>query len=235
LSPNTEDITAIDRFQSLWKRNLCATATDDSEAIYHRLLAGYQEPHRHYHTLDHIKHCLTLFEDCKALVSEPDAVELAIWFHDVVLVSGRRDNEARSAQLYLELSDGIQRESLRQLVWRLIMATLHNGEHLDDADSNYMVDIDLSSFGQPWDEFMHDSMNVRTESRHLCDADYQLKQTGFQRSLLARSRFYLSDFFFERLENQARDNLARYFEHLHSDSDNAATDLPATDRPTKDR
>jgi predicted metal-dependent HD superfamily phosphohydrolase len=230
LSPSAEDITGIDRFQSLWKRNLCEAATDDSEAIYHRLLAGYQEPHRHYHTLGHIKHCLTLFEDCKALVSEPDALELAIWFHDVILVSGQLDNEARSAQLYLELSDGIQHESLRQLVWRLIMATLHNGDQLDDADSSYMVDIDLSSFGLPWDEFMHDSMNVRTESRHLCDADYQLKQTGFQRSLLARSRFYLSDFFFERLETQARENLARYFDYLHTDSGSAATDHPTKDR-----
>ena len=131
-------------------------------------------------------------------------LELAIWFHDVILVSGERDNEARSAQLYLELSDGSQRESLRQLVWRLIMATLHDGDHLDDADSSYMVDIDLSSFGLPWDEFMHDSMNVRTESRHLCDADYQLKQTGFQRSLLARSHFYLSDFFFRASRNSSQ-------------------------------
>jgi len=230
LSASAEDITGIDRFQSLWKRNLCDGATNNSEAIYHRLLAGYQEPHRYYHTLDHIKHCLTLLEDCKALLSEPDALELAIWFHDVILVSGERNNESRSAQLYLELSDGIQRESLRQLVWRLIMATRHDGDHLDDADSSYMVDIDLSSFGLPWDEFMHDSMNVRTESRHLCDADYQLKQTGFQRSLLARSHFYLSDFFFERLETQARENLARYFDYLHTGSDSSATDHPTKDR-----
>jgi len=235
LSSSAEDITGIDRFQALWKRNLCEAAADDSEAIYHRLLAGYQEPQRHYHTLDHIKHCLTLFEDCKALVSEPDALELAIWFHDVILVCGERDNEARSAQLYLELSDGIQRESLRQLVWRLIMATLHNGDYLDDADSRYMVDIDLASFGLPWDEFLRDSMNVRIESRHLCDADYYLNQTGFQQSLLARSRFYLSDFFFERLENQARNNLARYFEYLRTHSASAATDRPETDRQTEDR
>jgi predicted metal-dependent HD superfamily phosphohydrolase len=57
-----------------------------------------------------------------------------------------------------------------------------------------------------------------------------LKQTGFQLSLLARSRFYLSDFFFERLETQARENLARYFDYLRTDSGSAATD-----RPTKDR
>jgi predicted metal-dependent HD superfamily phosphohydrolase len=34
--------------------------------------------------------------------------------------------------------------------------------------------------------------------------------------LLARPRFFLSDFFFDRFEKQARDNLARYFEYLRN-------------------
>jgi len=209
-------LTAPARFQSLWQRNLIAGASDDSPAIYQRLLAGYQQQNRHYHSLRHIEHCLGMFEQCKSLLQEPDAIELAIWFHDVILESGRRDNEARSAQLYLELSAGAQREEMRQLVERLIMATLHDGTSLDDADSFYMVDIDLSSFGLPWEEFLRDSLDLRAENPHLCDADYHLNQTGFHRSLLARSRFYLSDFFFERLEQQARANLARYFEYLET-------------------
>jgi predicted metal-dependent HD superfamily phosphohydrolase len=200
----------------LWRRNLLPGASDDSAAIYQRLLAGYQEEHRHYHSLRHIEHCLGIFEQCKSLLQNADAVELAIWFHDVILESGRRDNEARSAQLYLELSAGVQREEMRRLVERLIMATLHDGASLDDADSIYMVDIDLSSFGLPWPEFLRDSLDLRAENPHLCDADFHLNQTGFQRELLARPRFYLSDFFFERLEKQARANLARYFDYLKS-------------------
>jgi len=216
LAPGAEDITGFTRFQSLWQRNLTETAIDDSQAIYQRLLAGYHQPQRHYHTLDHIKHCLAMFEDCKALVHEPDSLEMAIWFHDVILESGRRDNEARSADLYLELSKGVQRDETRQLVKRLIMATLHDGDSLEDADCIYMVDIDLSSFGLSWDGFLGDSQDIRAENPHLCDQDYQLNQSGFQRSLLARPRFFLSDFFFDRFEKQARDNLARYFEYLRN-------------------
>jgi predicted metal-dependent HD superfamily phosphohydrolase len=223
LAPNSAKITGFVRFQSLWQRNLTETAIDDSMAIYQRLLAGYNEPQRHYHTLDHIEHCLGMFEDCKALVCEPDALEMAIWMHDVILVSGRRDNEALSAALYLELSRGAQRDEMRELVSRLIMATLHNGDALDDADSNFMVDIDLSSFGLPWDKFLRDSLNLRAENPQLRDQDYQLNQTGFQRGLLARPRFFLSDFFFARFEIQARDNLARYFEYLRTHPGNSAT------------
>ncbi len=224
MASSAEDITGFARFQSLWQRNLTENAFDDSQAIYQRLLAGYHEPQRHYHTLDHIKHCLSMFEDCKALLGDHDALEMAIWFHDVILVSGRRDNEALSAELYLELSKGIQPDEMRELVSRLIMSTLHNGDALDDADSIYMVDIDLSSFGLAWDGFLRDSLNLRAENPQLCDQTYQLNQTGFQRGLLARPRFFLSDFFFARFEKQARDNLARYFEYLRTHPDNPTTD-----------
>ena len=214
MASTAEPLSTLNRFQSLWQRNLLAGARDDSAAIYQRLLAAYQEAHRHYHSLRHIEHCLGVFEQCKSLLQNSDAVELAIWFHDVILESGRHDNEARSAQLYLELSAGVQHEGMRRLVERLIMATLHDGGSLEDADSIYLVDIDLSSFGLPWPEFLRDSLDLRAENPHLCDAEYHLNQTGFQRGLLARPRFYLSDFFCERLEKQARANLARYFDYL---------------------
>ena len=208
--------TALERFQPLWQRNLNPETEDDSVAIHAMLLQHYREPHRHYHTLEHIEHCLLQFDDCADLLEVADAVELAVWFHDVILVAGAADNEQRSAELYLQLTESRQAEPLRQLVYRLIMATLHDGQSLDDPDAAYMVDIDLSSFGLDWDGFLRDSANIRAENPQVCDADYQLRQTGFQRSLLARPRFFLSNFFFERYEQQARDNLARYFDYLKS-------------------
>ena len=210
----SKKLTRLSRFQALWQRNLIAGVADDSNAIHQRLLGGYQESHRHYHSLDHIEHCLGMFDQCKALVENPDWLEIAIWFHDVILVCGRRDNEASSAQLYLELSAGAQTDTMRDTIHGLIMATLHDGSSLEYTDSIYMVDIDLSSFGLPWEEFLRDSLALRAENPQLCDADYQLNQTGFQRGLLARDRFYLSDFFYTRFEQQARANLARYFDYL---------------------
>jgi predicted metal-dependent HD superfamily phosphohydrolase len=207
-------LTGLSRFQALWQRNLVEGATDDSSAIHERLLDGYSEPHRHYHTLDHIEHCLDLFEQCKSLVNHADTLELAIWFHDAILDPARRDNEARSTELYLQLSEGAQSEVQRQAVHRLIMSTQHDSKFLGDDDSIYMVDIDLSSFGLPWDEFLRDSRAIRAERPQLSDENYYLNQTRFQRSLLARPRFYLSDFFFDRLEARARTNLARYFDYV---------------------
>ena len=206
----------LDRFRSLWQRNLIDGAADDSETVHQQLLDAYREPQRHYHTLAHIEHCMSMFDLCESLCAWPDALELAIWMHDVILVPGKRDNEALSAQLYMDLSVGRHDDEMRALINRLIMATLHDGNSLEDADSIYMVDIDLSSFGLSWDEFLRDSLDLRAENPHLSDSEYRLNQTGFQRMLLARPRFFLSDFFFERYEKQARNNLDRYFEYLRN-------------------
>ncbi len=219
------DISGIDRFSALWRRCLLPGADDDSGAIHRRLLDGYGESPRYYHTLEHIEHCLRMFDACKSRLQQPDAVELAVWFHDVVFEPGRCDNERLSADLYLQYSAGVHDEATRDLVDRLIMATLHNGDSLTDADAAYMVDIDLSSFGLSWQEFLRDSENLRRENAHLDDAEYYRKQTGFQSCLLSRDRFFRSDFFAGRYEQRARENLARYFAEL----DDRDGELPAGD------
>lgn len=203
-----------DRFQALWRRCLREGARDDGSAIYQRLIDAYREPQRHYHTLSHIEQCLDMFDACRPLAQDPDSLELAVWFHDAIFEPDRPDNEKRSAELYLELSRGVHDDERRRLVERLIMATLHDGNSLDDADAVYMVDIDLSSFGLSWENFLEDSRNLRRESARLSDADYYRKKKNFQACLLAKERFYLSDFFADRLERQARANLERYFEFV---------------------
>ncbi len=202
------------RFQALWRRCLLEGARDDSRGIYQRLLDAYREPQRHYHTLSHIEQCLDMFDACQPLAQDPDSLELAVWFHDAIFELDQPDNEKRSAELYLELSRGAHDDERRRLVERLIMATLHDGSSLDDADAVYMVDIDLSSFGLSWENFLEDSRNLRRESAQLNDADYYRKKKDFQACLLSRERFYLSDYFAERLERQARANLQRYLEFV---------------------
>lgn len=214
MADTNQNLTRLSRFEALWQRNLVDGASDASHSIHQRLIGGYRENHRHYHSLGHIEHCLGMFDQCSQLASDTDALEIAVWFHDVILEPGKRDNEARSADLYMDLSDGVQSDEMRQAVYGMIMATLHDGSSLDHSDAIYMVDIDLSSFGLPWEAFLRDSQDLRAENPQVCDEEYHLNQTGFQRSLLARPRFFLSDFFFERFEQQARANLDRYFDYL---------------------
>ena len=70
------------RFVALLRRSL-APDPGRAEAAYAGLVELYGEPHRHYHTLAHIRHCLRQFDLAAGLMDQPDAVELALWFRCV--------------------------------------------------------------------------------------------------------------------------------------------------------
>ena len=85
------------------------------------------------------------------------------------------------------------------------MATLHPNEPQCE-DQQAIVDIDLSSFGLPWPEFLRDSRDVRAEFPHLSHDVFLAGQGGFLKCLVEREQFYLTPYFHDRFEQQARDN-----------------------------
>lgn len=202
------------RFQLTWSHCLVDSAMDESAIIHQQLIASYSEPHRYYHTLDHIGHCLSLFDKISSKLQSPEALELAIWFHDVVYQPGAANNEQLSADQFMQITKNLFDDSLRNTVYQHIMATLHLDSEMNHADTIYMVDIDLSSFGLPWPEFIRDSDNIRREMAHLSDDEYYRKQSAFQRTLIDRPRFYRSDYFYQNYETQARKNLSDYYESI---------------------
>jgi predicted metal-dependent HD superfamily phosphohydrolase len=209
---NTQTSDKHNRFRSLWLRQQLFKTPDGSPIVYQQLQDAYDEPQRVYHTLEHINCCLTIFDRVSHLLKNPDAVELAIWFHDAIYQLGACDNEQLSAELFMNVTDGFFQDELREAVYQHIMATCHTSTPITNPDMKLMVDIDLSSFGLPWPDFLRDSKNVRDEMSHICDAEYHKKQIAFQQALLSRPSFFYSDYFIEHYEAQARSNLAKLFE-----------------------
>lgn len=208
------EVLSYDRFQLVWRRCLLDSAIDESSVIHQQLIVSYSEPQRFYHTLVHIGHCLSLFDKIKTRLQNPEALELAIWYHDVVYMPGAKDNEQLSADLFMTTTKGFFSDSLRNMVYQHIMATVHDGSEVKNTDTDYMLDIDLSSFGRPWPEFIRDSDNLRLEMQSMPEDEYYQKQATFQNNLFARARFFRSNYFYERYESQARQNRSDYFESI---------------------
>src|SRR5205823_640248 len=59
------------------------------------LVAAYTAPDRHYHDIGHIISCLRELDGVRRLARNPVALELAIWFHDVIYDGRQQDNEER--------------------------------------------------------------------------------------------------------------------------------------------
>jgi len=200
------------RFVKLWSR--CSTSGDGAGGLFDEVAAHYAEPHRRYHTTEHVDHCLAQFDEARAHLDDPDSVELAVWYHDVIYDAGASDNEERSAGLFEAHAAGAMSPARVSAVRDLIMATVHTRVAPASADQAYMVDIDLSSFGLPWERFLDDSVAVREEFPHMPDEEFYPKQRDFLASLLAREHFCYTNFFRARHENRARENISRYLREL---------------------
>lgn len=202
------------RFRDVVSR--CAPEAD-AERLYRTVAAKYSEPHRHYHTLDHIRHCLSQLDRVRHLASDPDAIELALWFHDVVYDRSADDNELRSALLFDSLL-GLHLPGERAArIHRMIMATVYPSEP-EDGDERLMVDIDLSSFALPWDEFMRDTRALRAEVADVPEQRFLAGKLKFLQTMVSRPRFYLTDYFRDRLEARARANIDRHIRDVRNNT-----------------
>lgn len=201
------------RFVALWTRCLKRGELREAETIHAHLVEFYGEPHRHYHTLNHIRHCLREFDQAMALMDDPDAVELALWFHDAIYVSGAKDNEQRSAEWFRRCAEGRLDKIFQQRIDDLIMVTTHRGLPRR-RDEQFIVDIDLSSFGLPWEAFMRDGLRIRAEFADLADDAYYPDHLRFLRALWERPFFFLTECFRQRYEHTARENIRRLIADL---------------------
>ncbi|RKU01177.1 hypothetical protein C7H84_22905 [Burkholderia sp. Nafp2/4-1b] len=188
------------RFVALWS----SSGGTHAEDVYRMLAHCYAEPVRHYHTLVHVRRCLRQLDLARDAIPDPDAVELALWFHDVIFVPGAQDNEPRSADWFRSRAAG--RIGACERICAMIVATNHAGA-AEEPDTRFACDIDLAALGAARRRFRDDGRRLRAERPDLDDRAYDLQERSLLRGLLARPRIYLTDFFYTRCETQARRNL----------------------------
>lgn len=172
------------------------------------LLAVWDEPHRRYHTRQHLAECLTLFNDARGLAEKPGEVAIALWFHDAVYALKGKDNERRSADwARVELAKAGTAADVIARVDALVMATCHDAAPRD-ADAQLLVDIDLAILGASPARFAEYDAQVAAEYAWVPRFIYRFKRRQVLRGFLARPAIYQTAHFRDRLERQARTNLA---------------------------
>lgn len=163
------------------------------------LKARYAEPHRRYHTLEHIEHCLAEFDPRRA--REPEAVELAIWFHDAIYDTRRSDNEERSAAWLLEL--------MPEQKAAAAMIRVTKDHRPSTPDEALLVDVDLAILGQPEARFDRYEKQIREEYAWVPSIVFNMKRKSILKGFLERPFIYHSEPFRAKYEDAARRNLAR--------------------------
>lgn len=199
------------RWRALWQAR---GAIAPPQGFLERLLAAWQEPQRHYHTIEHLRECLVHFDLVRELAVHPADVELAIWFHDAVYQPGDENNEIKSAYLAERAMAvaGCSRDEAGT-IRRMILATRHNARP-ETPDEALLIDLDLAILGAPVARFDRYEDDIRAEFHDLPWRDYVTGRRRVLRSFQDRPRIYQTDYFHERFDTQARANLTRSLKRL---------------------
>jgi predicted metal-dependent HD superfamily phosphohydrolase len=192
-----------DQWQSTWQKLSLPAAGDQTfDDICHR----YREPHRKYHTVQHLEECFAKLQELQFEAMRIGEVELALWFHDAVYDVFRHDNEEKSAELACSRLQQVRASGeIINRVRGLIMATRHHEP--EGVDAQVLVDVDLSILGESPSRFQEYEQQIRGEYRHVPSLLFTHKRKKVLEGFLRRDRIFKTDVFFERYEKQARENL----------------------------
>ena len=185
------------------------------------LRARLAEPTRHYHGTAHIallwqRH---LAHGKGLPVQSPPWHRLlacAIAYHDAIYDAARKDNEARSADLWRAARPALPPQDI-EWVAATILATANHlaaapepGMAPDSwAARQWMLDLDLTPLGEAPDIFDANTEALRREFAYLTDEQWTTGRATFLRNIAAVPRLFQTPVLHEHYEAQARANFAR--------------------------
>lgn len=178
------------------------------EEQWQSLVKHYQEPNRHYHNLTHLHELFELLLPLEQKLEHPKAVYLAVFYHDIIYNSLRKDNELKSAEFADKVLPLLEVDTTTiQLTYSLIMATKDHHAMLPTNDFRYFLDADLAILGTDWKKYEAYSQAIRKEYRHVPSILYRRGRKKVLQHLLQKTPLYYTPEFFERFEAQARENV----------------------------
>lgn len=179
--------------------------TPAAAAVGAELVARWSEPHRRYHTLDHLRAVLAAVDELAPEADDPDAVRLAAWFHDAVYDGRPGWDEERSAQLAQSRLPrcGVPAARVAEVARLVRLTATHdprdpNGYVLCDADLAVLASADYAGYARA----------VREEYRHVPDDAFRVGRAQVLGRLLAVPRLFRTTIGRDRWEKKARENVS---------------------------
>ncbi|MCV7226120.1 HD domain-containing protein [Mycolicibacterium komossense] len=188
------------------------STTGDIDGTGRAVLARWAEPHRRYHTLEHLRGVLVAVDELAPAVlhtaTDVAAVRLAAWYHDAVY-AGRSDDEEQSARLAeTDLAAlGLPTELVAEVA-RLVRLTVEHDPAPDDRNGAVLSDADLAALALPRADYLANGKAIRTEYAHVRESEFRAGRSRIIEALLATPALYRTPEGRQRWERAARENLA---------------------------
>ena len=209
------NLTLRERWNHLFS-DRTSSSSKSIEEIWTFISSKHSAHDREYHNLEHLQQMFEEFDRIEEEISQPDAVTLAIFFHDIYYDPTGNRNEEESAALAEEiLSDFNFDNDVIKDVKSLILAT-KTGSFPVTSDQRFMVDIDRSILGKSPDKYANYRNQIRQEYSLYPEKAFLIGRKHFIRSLLGNDSIYHTGLFKEQLEKQAIENLTEELNTIES-------------------
>lgn len=198
--------------ETYW-RKLCNSLSISDELCnteWQNIYKAYSGKSRHYHNLLHIENMLGWLEkynENPLPAKDVQALQLAIFFHDIVYSATKKDNEEKNADAALRfMQKAALSPAMQALVNDLIMATK---SHMESANPlvGLMTDLDLQILGAEENVYRKYSADIRKEYRVYPNLLYKPGRKKVLQHFIAMPRIYQTDFFYKQFEKKAKQNL----------------------------
>lgn len=186
-------------------RSVCGESSN-IDSIWFVVERHYSEPHRAYHNLTHIQALLALSASIPVALVDPQAVDLAIIFHDIIYDPKSKTNEEDSAALFKSLFPA--ESPLRDKVIQYIIETKkHSVLDSNDNDLKWFIDFDMSIVGSAREDYIIYARQIRQEYSFVPEEDYCRGRAAVLRTFLNGGRIFATEECYEKWEAQARANI----------------------------
>ena len=195
-------------------------AARHAPGAWEALRAGYEEPHRGYHSWRHIDVLIAELERHRALAERFDLILAAIFWHDVVYTTRASDGAPRpdadnvrdSAAMFRRYS--AMSEADTAAVAALIMATADHVAARGNGDLDLFLDLDLSPLALPWDEFTRNTADIHKEFAWIPEREFLMGHGAILERFLSAKHLYRRPETRAAWEARARENIGRWVPEL---------------------
>ncbi len=182
--------------------------------LYTSLRSWYQSSGRYYHNWQHIVSLLTLLDEVQDYLKNPDAVQLAIYYHDAIYDPLASDNEVKSAELLNDELAGVFEKSLLEYAAKLILTTTKHRLPAEEGasfttDCAYFLDMDISILGADLKSYDKYEEGIAKEYSMIPPEVFKPARQAVMRRFLEREHIFYTSYFRDQFENAARLNIAR--------------------------
>tara|TARA_Y100001970_G_scaffold247263_1_gene315886 strand:- start:88 stop:729 length:642 start_codon:yes stop_codon:yes gene_type:complete len=187
---------------------------NEAVSMCNELIDAYNEPHRYYHTMNHVYSCLNLLDGLPVTGEIKDMLEFATWFHDLIYNAASETNEQESATLAYDWLEN-RNVSYAQEVKRMIelSADYISVQSVNETEKIFQ-DLDLAILGSSKVTYQEYATNIRKEYKHMSDEEFNAGRASFIAKIIEKKTIFQTEAFHDLFEETARENMRNELEQL---------------------